>query len=429
MKSTTPGSTNRRHSRPYRAAPPILHAEDAAEGSEILTELPGPASVLVRAALRDLMLWLETPMAARGALFPPGAGTVRTDRIRAAHAELDRDLWTPLFTLAALAEQPLDPDTTRLLYACRRIASWADEHGKAGTRLAFAQASAILRPQDPSLAIEVARLARDAGQHARAESWFRNAITLARGRDWESYVWAFVGLGVLYIRCGNWPAAQIVMSRALRSARRRKLRPLEGVSHHHLFHLATEANRLAEAYQHVREAVDAYGRDHPSLPGLVADVGRFWVHLGRFDRAMPMFEAALEHIADPNIRAMIGANVVRAAGALGDRARYESARVVAEGLLVQAPGPDRLADAYEALAHGDLSMAEWERANAAAREALALATATSNAEVRLIAEAQIECAERRLPFTPRPKGTETPGVARQADRLAEDLSRAVATGS
>lgn len=423
MSGTQERASDPHRPRSYLAAPPLLQAGDAAEGTEILEELPGPTGLLLRAALRDLMLWIETPERERRDLFESSSGLRRREQIRA--ADLDPDLWTPLLTLAALTDDPVGVDRVRPAHACASLARWAAAHRRAGTRLAFTQASALMRPSDAALALEVARLARDRGQRARAESWFRHAVVIARGSDWESYVWAFVGLGVLYLQCGNWPAARIVMTRALQSARRRGLRPLEGVTHHHLFHLSAEANRIPEAYQHVREALAAYGTDNPGLLGLVADVGRFWLHLGNFERSLPMFEQARECITDPNIRAMVAANVVRAAACLGDRGRYEHARGIAVDLIRKAPGPERLADAYEALAHGDLSMEEWTRAEAAAREALSFATATGNAEIRLISEVQLECAATGHRFSAQLKGTETPGVARQADRLAEDLTRAV----
>jgi hypothetical protein len=71
----------------------------------------------------------------------------------------------------------------------------------------------------------------------------RHTVQLDRKTDWETYVWAYVGLGVLYINAGNLAAASTVMSRALKTALRHRLRPLSDVAHHHLFHLAAEAGR------------------------------------------------------------------------------------------------------------------------------------------------------------------------------------------
>lgn len=375
-------------------------------------------------ALRDAMLWVETPHDARPSLFPAGAAARRLEQIRSMpYAD---QLHTALVKLAAVTADPGSVETQQVVDACRAIIRWAEMRGAPGTRLAFMQVCALAAPADPRSALEVARLARDLGEHARAESWFRHAVQIARNQDWESYVWAYVGLGVLYIRTGNLPAARAVMVRALRSSRRRRLSLLEGVAHHHLFHLETEAGHLREAYAHARAALAAYGDNRSKLPGLASDVGRFWLCIGEPARAFPLFEAAHSSIPEPDVRAMVAANAAQAAAEAGDREAYERARLRALDLIQRVPGRSRLAEAYLRLAYGDAAAGEWTRAEEGASVAASFARADGQAEVRLAAVALLERVQYRRAAPTIMPPAENPVLARQGARLAEEFLRALA---
>ncbi|HEX8358703.1 MAG TPA: hypothetical protein VF613_01190, partial [Longimicrobium sp.] len=192
-----PTSARPRQARCYIPAPPLTRTGSAAEGAELLREIAGERGVALWATLRDVMLYLATPPAERGSLFPPGAGAER--RAEVAAARVEPELWAPLLVVAEMMDDPEGASRARIAHACRAIARWAEGHAPA-TRLAFAQAAALARPGDPRLALSTARLARDAADHARAETWFRRAVKLARGKDWEAYVRAFLGLGIMYHR-------------------------------------------------------------------------------------------------------------------------------------------------------------------------------------------------------------------------------------
>ena len=413
--------------RPRLAAPPILRADHRAEGAEILHESPGPTGIAVYGALRDLETWLDAPVELRSTLFSLDAGRRREEQTRVVRAV--EELWVPLAVLAELAADPVRADPARLVHACRRIATWADTNDAPGTRLAFVQAAARLRPRDASFSVEVGRLARELGQHARAESWFRHAVRISRGTDWPSYAWAYIGLGVLYIRTGNRPGAEALLGRALRTARRRRLGPIAGTAHHHLFHLTTEAGRLREGYEHARAALEAYGADHTQIPALVHDVGRYWLHLGEHARAVPLFECVLGVVPTANDRALAAGNLARALAGAGLRERYEAARAMAVENAGRAHGTYRLAHAYEALAHADLSVGEWVRAERSAGVALELASATGDVEVQLTAEAQVAAARSAKAEAVGRTVKEPPAAVRQARLLANDLVRVIVPGA
>jgi len=395
MKALTarPGA-QRRPIRPPAA--PALHADDMAEGADVLHEHPGPAGVPLWSALRDFMLWVETPAHERAGLFAPGAGELRRAGLPALQAE--PELWAPLLTLAQMTDAPARADRARLVHAVRSLARWAERKGTPGTRLAFTTAVAQALPDQPSAALEAARQARDLARHAQAETWFRRAIRLARGSDWESYAWGFIGLGVLYRLAGNHPAARAVVSRALRTARKRRLRDVAGAAHHHLFVFTSDAGQIDEAYQHANAAMRAYGPTHPRVPALAHDLGVLWVNRGEFDRALPVLEATLPVLGSTADRVMVLANVARATAAVGLRARYQRARAEVMAVIEEPQFVSVAAEALLILAHGDSSVGEWALAEDTARRAAEIADARGEAMVRTLAEAQVDAAraEKKL---------------------------------
>lgn len=418
-----PSRPEQRSRRSYLAAPPLTQSENAAEAAEVIRESPGPEGIVLAGALRDLMLWVETPESERKAAFDPSGSVPRVEQIKA--AGLDEDLWVPTLTLAGVVDDPCGANSRRLLYACQRVVSWAEERGRPATKLAFAQAAALLRPDDAKLALEVARLARELGDQARAESWFRHTVRLTRANDWETYVWAYVGLGVLYIRAGNLAGAQTVILRALKTATRHRLRPLAGIAHHHLFHLAAEAGRARTASEHVLAALNFYGPAHPRLPYLVSDLARFWLEIGQFRPSLALFEKVILVLTDTNEQAMVSANSTWAAALAADPETYERLRRRTIALVRDTEGRSYLDDTYAAIASADLLMNNWQRAAVAAEEAVRLAVAGGNVEVRYKAEGlrDLALAEQIPAHSPE---TAAAGFTRHAESLTGDLLNALA---
>lgn len=418
-----PTSAPPRQARCYVPAPPLTRTGSAAEGAELLRELPGERGVVMWGTLRDVMLYLATPAAERGALYPPGAAAERRAEIAAACVE--PELWAPLLVVAEMMEDPAGASRARLAHACRAISRWAEGHAPA-TRLAFAQAAALARPGDPRLALSTARLARDAADSARAETWFRRAVKLARGKDWEAYIRAFLGLGIMYQRGGNYPAAGVVVGRALRAARRRRLRALQGDAHHELFVIALGGHRTAAAYSHAGAALEAYGPSHPRMPYLAHDVGVCWFESGRFDLALPVFEHLLPCFASAPDRARVLANIARAAGGAGMRARYEESRAAAMEILARVPDAAPIeAELLVIVAHADNAMGEWRRAERTATRAAELAAAQGASQFRLLAEAQAECARsgRAIALA---RAEAEPLARKSAEHLARELTSSLA---
>lgn len=383
----------------------------------------GAAGILLAGALRDVMMWVETSPRDRPAVF--GVETVEQRLAMVRSAEPPSAIHDALMVLAGMVAPPEAGSESELAGACQEIATWAELNGAHATRLAFVQASALLLPQDAKAALAVARVARDLGETARAESWFRHTVRLSRNRDVESYGWAFIGLGVLFMRAGNGPGAQATMLRAIRHAKRNHLREIAAVSHHHMFHLATEAGRLREAYKHAQTALHHYGESRLGLQGLAADVGRFWIHQHEFKRALPVLEAAVEGYPEPNIRAMVTAVIAQAAAGAGERAKYETARNSTEQQVLQMSARPRMAETYLHLAYADLSAGEWESAEIAAQKAVQLALAHGETEAQIAAEAVFAQARQRQMSGTTTTICENVNVAQEGERLASELFHAL----
>jgi tetratricopeptide (TPR) repeat protein len=381
-----PAGHSERRSRPsYLAAPPLLSESEPFEGAHILHEHPGALGAVLWKSLRDVSAWTDAAAEDRAALFNPAAAAARADEIADSGAE--PELWAPLLVIAALLREPADVDFARLVNACRAVARWGERRGFTSVQLAFTQAAARLAPEHPRLAYAVGRLARDRGEYARAETWLRASIRLARGTDWHTYALAYLSLGTLYQQLGNLPAARAVTQRGLRTTIRRRLRRLEGTAYHNLFVIATEMMDFSAGYDWAQLAFQRYGVTHPRVPALVHDVGCFWILQGCFGRAVQVLEGVLPRVTDTVDRVLVLANLARAAAAAGRLELYEGAFAESTSLLAQAPSPERASQVWLNLARAAASAGDHPRAEHATRRAVELAMPLRLGHIQLEVEA------------------------------------------
>jgi tetratricopeptide (TPR) repeat protein len=412
------GRTARRPRPSYLAAPPLLSESEPFEGAALLREHPGALGAVLWKSLRDVSAWTEAPAADRATLFPAAAAAARPDEIAGSSAE--PELWGPLLVVARLLQCPGDVDYARLVNACRAVARWGERRGFTAVQLAFTQAAARLAPDHPRLAYAVGRLARDRGEYARAETWLRTSVRLARGTDWHTYALAYLSLGTLYQHLGNLPAARTLTHRALRTTVRRRLRRLEGTAYHNLCVLAGESGDYARAQQYAGEALRRYGAGHPRLPALAYDVGLAWFLCGYFDRALPVLEAVLAHVPEGAERAMGLANTARAAAGAGDRARFERYWTQAQAALSAHGDAPSVAEGWLALARGAVLAGDADRARAAAGRAREIAQARRLSQLQWEADAVVESAGTAVPV-PAARDAEGERVFREAGELARQL--------
>lgn len=422
MRKRTFKAPPRKTQRRWRVPPALTHGDDVFEGLSVLDENPGEKGLVLWQSLRDTLLWGQARQDARGELFAEGAEPARLAAMLA--AGVPDDVESPLKVIAQMVGSPESAREENVSLACRQISGWADEHGMMATALAFAVAAAVVTPGDPTTSFAVGRLARRRAEYARAETWYRRTIALARQvGDWPTYALAFLGLGNLYMQRGNNPAARRFLIRSLRAAGRNSLHSIEGSAYHDLLGIAVDGGNAAEANELARSALEAYGPHHPSLPRLAKDVAAFWTTQGSFSRSLPVLQHLLPLFSTPVDRLLVLADVARAAGGLGRRDLFQPAWDEAWEILQSAGADEAAARALLDLAHGAASLGAWDRAERAAQAALDVATRRNEGKVRIIAESVLDSARHhRLAEV---RGTEQAPEDANADLLANDFVRSL----
>ncbi|MDB4950526.1 MAG: hypothetical protein JWM27_3175 [Gemmatimonadetes bacterium] len=412
----------RRTTRRWRTPPAITHGTEAFEGAGILDEIRGPLGLLLWQSLRDVSLWASFPPEEREEIFVAGAEENRLAAVRA--AEVDVQVEPPLMTIVRMVGAPGSARPETVAMACQHIAHWADGQGHSGTGIAFAQAAAMALPGDASYAYAVGRLARRRAEYARAETWFRRAVALARQTgDWTSYALAFSGLGNLYAQRGNVPAARRFHVRALRAARRHSLRQIQGAALHDLFVIAAGAAGDEDPERYARAAFEAYGQDHPRLPALAHDLAYHWILRGHFEPALSTFQALLPHMTRLDERLVVLANVARAAAGAGERKLFEETWDEVWDGIARSDSLENGAQVLLELGHGAATLGEPERAERAAERALQVATGRGETRVQAAAEALLESVRRARGARTRAVEVPHPASGGDAEAFAADLVR------
>lgn len=362
-----PRGRRRNGSRRWCIPPAILREPDETlEGAEVLEEHPPELGLLLWSCLRDVTLWASVPQERREGLFTPEAAGKRLAALQATPVE--PQLEVALTTLAAVVATPGAILGEVVTLVCLEVSRWARARGQWGTSVAYAQAGAMASPEDASAAFTVGSLARAAERPARAETWLRRAVGLARrARDWESYARAYVELGDLYAARGAAPQARRYYTQAMRSARRHGLLAVRGTALHGLFLLSVEAGQLDDAERQARAAMRAYGRSHPRLGDLLHALASLWVARERYGRAIPVLQRLLPGRTAPAERAITLAVLARAAAGTGERRLYEEAWSHAWALLErpseQGVDPRPLVE----LARAAARLGDWVRVEQATR--------------------------------------------------------------
>lgn len=411
--------------RSYRPLPAVLGTDGEWEGGAILREITSPTGLLLFRTLRDVMLWLMLPPSGRREAFSGTAQKLR--RLHVEYRDVPQELQEPVGKLVEACYHEAAQE--EICVACLIVAEWARDNGTREAELGFRQAAALARASDSALSLATAKLARDLSHLRRAETWFRRAIKVARlSKDWDTYIRAYLGLGLMYSRAGNGPAARAVMERALIAARRWRLRPLAGEAHHEIFHLWADLGDLRRAYEHAKSARTCYGDAHPLLIRLAADLGVLSVKVGAPARAIPLFQSLLPRMPDPADTTMLHAYLARAAAESHNRSLYEAMRQDFDRSVCETRNLWRTAECHAIIARADLAMCEWDRAREQAAITLRLAEQISYREYQVEAETILEAIASATTSTGQRMNTlpsETPGVARIANDLADELCHAV----
>jgi len=422
-----PSNEPSRQGRPPRlqsAPPPLISTGESFEAQKLLDENPAAQAVLLWQSLRDVFLWASASEHQRGQLFSDGAANRRLNELKAAN--LDDPLCSPLLVLAGMLRNDTSVAEDDLAAACRQISQWADQSGRTETAIISARAAAALLPHDAEAAYAVGLLYRRQADYNRAEAWVRRAIGLARRKDLQTYAWAFVALGNVYMQRGQYSAAYVCYMRAVRAARRRRMRRVRAVALHDLIGVAFELKRTAEAESYIQKAARAYSASDPRLPALAHDVARYWMLQGSFGRALVVFQAVLPLIERPAEQLIVLSGVARSAAGAGRRDVFLQAWTDAWRMIDRDVSTEWACSAILNLAYASALLDDWERVGVAAQYAYEQARGRGERTVQVEAEALLRAAEQRT-FAPTPAYPEAEAaVAETADLVAAGLVRKLA---
>ncbi len=409
-------ASRRNASRRWCVPPALQHEPDELlEAVQVLAEIPTPVGVILWQSVRDVTLWSEIPDENREELFTHDAAHRRLSDLLSAGAE--PALEVSLTTLAALVGAPGAASPEIVSLVCIQISRWAEGRGLWGTAMAYAQAAALATPLDSNPALFAGSLALRWRRSARAETWLRRAIGLARrGREWGVYAAAYVEMGALYARRGQPAQAHRFYVQGLRAARRHGLVLTRGAALHGMLRLAMETGALEEGERYARAAIRAFGSGNPRMPELVHDVAYLWVRRENYVRAIPMLQRLLPSRVEPVERALTLALLARAAAGDGNKKLYQEAWMDAWAIINRRFGEEeKHGRALLELARASALFRDWAHVEQAVRLATTVATpepavATQVAELATslrrrrrrggLAEPRLEEPVRRVP-TPR----------------------------
>ncbi|MET0400563.1 MAG: hypothetical protein ABW277_27480 [Longimicrobiaceae bacterium] len=351
-------------------------------------EVPGELGGTLLVLFRSVLLWAETPAAERGTLFSGGSA----GELSAPHgdAPLPQELADAIRELCAVRAEPGRVRPAVVSRACDAVSAWAEREAHPGTALAWARAAASAYPSNVAAAYRVGIMARRRADYSTAEAWLQHAGSMARrSGDWYAFSVSLVGLGNLYVQRGEFGQAHACLAKALVAARRprgrvdggrRRLRLLEGDILHNLMTVAVYVRDFAGAERYAAEAFERMRTGHHRLRYLAHDVAGLWMELGRFGRALQVFDAVLPHFGRQEARTRVLTNLLRAAGGAKREDAFRRYSDEAWSVLEAMPAAETPAAFWTSLARGEASLGHWDAAERASLRALEIAELRQEAD-------------------------------------------------
>jgi tetratricopeptide (TPR) repeat protein len=198
-----------------------------------------------------------------------------------------------MLTLADRAEASV------LTICCLEIAAWARDAGVPHTAVAFAQAGALVSPEFAEAALRTGMAALAVHQDARAATWFRRAVALARREgDWATYAAGLIEAASVEERRGIPERAEQLFRLASRAARRFKNPDVYVRAALGHFRLARRRGDTATAAAHALSAGRAFRRQVEPGPDVLLDLARFWLEAGDLDEARSVLRRVVSRRAE-----------------------------------------------------------------------------------------------------------------------------------
>jgi tetratricopeptide (TPR) repeat protein len=324
----------------------------------------------------------------------------------------------------------------RLVDACLSFAEVARTAELESTAGQFLEAARRLDWSACAPLLTEARAAERDGDDPRAERLYREAIDrTSRSAAWSVHSRAWLGLGNVHRRRGEYPAATEAYLSALRAARTHSIRTTEAEALHNLAIMALIARDAEAGLAYARKALDAYGRRVDMIRILANDLAWYWMDSeAAYAASLQVFEFLLPRVTRPVERLLTTANLVRAAAGAGDLPRYDAALAQLTALVDADPTRgQRVADALLEAAKGALKANRAGEATGLANRALQIARGRGEAEAEATAVDLLARAERAADASPpasphEPRSTTQYQLSQLASHLVLMLGRHLQAG-
>jgi tetratricopeptide (TPR) repeat protein len=404
---------------PLGFAYPLAVPDATVLGAVILHEVPEIFALHVFQALRLAFAWAAGPEVS-GAVFD-GSDVEGWEADVLATRGVDEALWAPVAVIAGELSRPAEVDPEQLSHACLAVTDWALGRDAHGTAALFAEAAAVVWPNNARLVWICGKIYREQQQFGRAETWLRRARRVAVWTgDWELQAQAINSLGNLKVRLGDFSGGRELLLSAVRLAKRKRLRERQAKALHDLFVVSTYTGHFHEAEQHAAQAFAAYGPDHPDLINLAFDVSHFWKQQGQFARALAVLKALHSRFTDVDRQLRVVASTARTAGAVGETDTFHRAWGEAWKLINGGAVNHLRAVAPLELGMGALSLGLWDYAELALTSAREAAQDLREGDTLAAAESSLDHLSRR-----QTADRHTRALHLRAGDLAADLVRSL----
>ncbi len=274
----------------------------------------------------------------------------------------------------------------------------------------FAEAAAIVDPENPVLANNAGYVCRRASVDERSGIWYLRAFGLAvrlRGRQEtvsrEESLRALLGYGTLLLTWGRLEEAKQYYEQAAKRAERTGRRRHAAKAKHDLLTFAAEVGTYQEGEPYARDALDLYPIHDPQLPALAHDWAYLLIRFHHYSCAVPILELAVMRAHKPAIQMLFWSTLGWAAAGAGRRDRFQKAK---EEVLRRIVAYDEFAPgALYHLAEGARLCGAWEEAEQYLAQALEIARERNEA---LLEREALELLDKVVAREPAPRDATPP---------------------
>ncbi|MBB4637643.1 hypothetical protein [Longimicrobium terrae] len=379
---------------PIEFAYPLAIPDTTVLGAAILDETPDHFALHVFQALRLTFAWAAGPDVSGAEFDHANLAEWESDVLQT--TGVDEALWAPVSVIASELARPAELEPERLSHACLAVVDWAVGEQAFGTAVLFAEAAAVVWPNNARLAWICGKIYRERQNLSLAGMWFRRAKRVAVWTgDAELQATALNSLGNLKVHLGDLVAGRQLLLSAARVAKRERLHERQAKVLHDLLAVCIYDGSYDEGERYAAKAFSAYGPHHPNVINLAFDVALLWNQQGRFSRALPVFKALRDRFLDDDRHLRLLVSTARAAGASGDPAAFHEVWTQAWAMMDRGAVQHLRAAAPLELALGALSLGLWQHAELALKVSSDAARELREGETLARAEALLERLARR----------------------------------